>query len=286
MKIIKNYKKVTSNKITKKNLILLQEKLYSGIFHQIHFPDQFRKSLRKDSMNMDRTKYLIVMAGGSGTRMGAPVPKQFMSLDGAPVMQKTIWRFVQAVPDIKIVTVLPAEYVQMWKDLCYKYSFDVPQTIVHGGLTRFHSVRNGLVKVPEGAVVAVHDGVRPFVSPGLVEKLFRMAGGLPAVVPAVPCTDTLRPVARDAAGELVRLASEPPVDRSRVYAVQTPQVFWSEVLKNAYGQAYDTSFTDDASVVEKAGVEVVYTDGERNNIKLTTPEDMRLAEALCRILDY
>ena len=254
MKIIKNYKKVTSNKITKKNLILLQEKLYSGIFHQIHSPDQFRKSLRKDSMNMDRTKYLIVMAGGSGTRMGAPVPKQFMSLDGAPVMQKTIWRFVQAVPDIKIVTVLPAEYVLVAEKFA-----DIAKT-------------TQIIAVSHLAQIAAFAD-RQF----LIEK--KEEGGR--------TFSRIRPLEEEErAGELVRLASEPPVDRSRVYAVQTPQVFWSEVLKNAYGQAYDTSFTDDASVVEKAGVEVVYTDGERNNIKLTTPEDMRLAEALCRILDY
>lgn len=235
---------------------------------------------------MGRSKYLIIMAGGSGSRMGAAVPKQFLALDGIPVLQMTMERFLSAEPDLKIITVLPGAFVQMWKDLCYRNNFYVPQVIVEGGLTRFHSVRNGLGKVPDGALVAVHDGVRPLVSPSLISSVFGTAENFRAAVPAIPCTDTLRPIARKAEdGSLVRL-DDPPVDRSRVFAVQTPQVFWSEILKDAYSQPYDTSFTDDASVVEKTGVAVTYVEGEKFNIKLTTPEDMSMAEILCRKLRY
>lgn len=235
---------------------------------------------------MGRAKYLIIMAGGSGSRMGGPLPKQFMTLSGRPVLQMTIERFLDAVPDLKVITVLPRSHADLWKDMCYRNNFNVPQSIVEGGFTRFHSVRNGLGKVPDGAVVAIHDGVRPLVSAGLAASVFRMSEEAPAVVPAIPCTDTLRPIVRnDRDGKLERVG-DMPVDRNRVFAVQTPQVFWSEVIREAYRQAYDVSFTDDASVAEKAGVDVLYVDGEKYNIKLTTPDDMRLAEALCSIYGY
>lgn len=236
--------------------------------------------------DMQRARYLIMMAGGSGTRMGAPVPKQFMLLGGKPVLMLTMERFVSAVDGLKVITVLPSGYIQSWKDLCYEYNFHLPQTIVEGGLTRFHSVRNGLAKVPDGALVAVHDGVRPFVSDKLISSLFRMAGTCPAVVPAVPCVDTLRPIARRPDGSGLMRVDDPPVDRSRVFAVQTPQVFWSEILKEAYTHPFDTSFTDDASVAEKAGTDVTYVEGEKFNIKLTSPDDMKMAEALRSILGY
>lgn len=234
---------------------------------------------------MGRDKYLIITAGGSGTRMGAPVPKQFLQLDGKPVLQMTMEKFIDAEPDIRIVTVLPSASVPMWKDLCYENNFAVRQTIVEGGITRFHSVRNGLEKVPDGALVAIHDGVRPLVSPGFISSVFRLAENVPAVTPVIPCTDTLRQIVRRQDGTLERV-DDPYVDRSRVYAVQTPQIFWSEVIKDAYRQAYDTVFTDDASVAEKKGVEVCYVDGEKSNIKLTAPDDMKLVEALCSILHY
>lgn len=229
---------------------------------------------------ISRQKYLIVTAGGTGTRMGASVPKQFLMLGGKPVLQITISKFVNAVPDLKVIVVLPEDYIQAWKDMCYRNNFFVPQTIVSGGLTRFHSVKNALEKVPDGAIVAVHDGVRPFVSSKMISSLFDQCGNVMGVVPAVPCVDTLRAVMKKPDGEgLVRL-DDSPVDRNRVFAVQTPQVFQSEVLKRAYGQAFDLSFTDDASVVEKSGAAVSYVVGERLNIKLTTPEDMRLAEVV------
>ena len=217
-------------------------------------------------MNGNRKpKYLLVMAGGSGTRMGASVPKQFLELRGKAILQMTIEKFMDAEPDIKVITVLPEPYAEVWRAYCSERSFLCPQRLVRGGFTRFHSVRNGLERVPDGALVAVHDGVRPLVSTGLIASLFRQAEDVPAVVPVIPCTDTLRPVIRRASDGKLERTDDPPVDRSRVFAVQTPQVFWSETLKKAYRQAYDVSFTDDASVAEKAGVEVMYVDGEKSN---------------------
>ena len=227
-----------------------------------------------------KQKYLIVTAGGTGTRMGASVPKQFLMLGGVPILQMTISKFVNSVPGLKVVTVLPEDYIGLWKEKCYENNFIVPQTLVSGGLTRFHSVANALEKVPDGAIVAVHDGVRPFVSKSLLRRLFAEAEANKGVVPAVPCVDTLRPVRRSDNGkELIRL-DDAPVDRSRLFAVQTPQIFHSEILKRSYDQAYDVSFTDDASVVEKAGFPVKYIEGERLNIKITTPEDLSLAEVV------
>lgn len=221
---------------------------------------------------MSRPLYAIFTAGGSGTRMGAETPKQFMDLCGIPVLQRTIEKFVEAEPSTKVITVLPKAHMKTWKDLCLRFGMDVPQVLVEGGITRFHSVRNALVKVPDGAIVAVHDGVRPLFTPKLVTSMVsRMReGDVRALVPGVPVIDTLRS----------RTPGVPAPDRSSLVAVQTPQMFLSEVLKKAYGAAYDTSFTDDASVVERDGVKVDIFEGERFNIKLTTPEDMDLARLL------
>lgn len=219
---------------------------------------------------MDRKIYAIFVAGGSGTRMGGDVPKQFLPLAGLPVLVRTISRFVEALPEAHVVTVLPAHLIDEWKQMCIKYELTVPQTLVAGGLTRFHSVRNALEKVPDGAIVSVHDGVRPLLSVNLIRAMVEKVREVPALLPVVPVVDTLR-------------STDPGVpapDRSRTVAVQTPQMFWSEVLKDAYRQAYDLSFTDDGSVVEKKGVSLSFIEGERYNIKITTPEDMVLAEAI------
>lgn len=213
-------------------------------------------------MHMERKKYLIVMAGGSGTRMGASCPKQFLEIGGRAILHVTIQKFLEAYPDINVVTVLPKDHIDVWKKYCYEHNFNCRQTLVEGGITRFHSVRNGLEKVPEGALVAIHDGVRPLVSPKLIRDLFTSAETRPAVVPSVPVVDTIKTLA----GEYV--------DRSNLLSVQTPQIFHSEVLKAAYLQPYKTSFTDDASVVEAAGEAVSYVPGERYNIKVTTPDDL------------
>ncbi len=218
------------------------------------------------------------MAAGSGTRMGGSLPKQFLEIGGKAILQKTIEVFLEACPGISVVTVLNSDYIQYWRDYCLKHNFTCPQTIVAGGFTRFHSVRNALEKIPEGAVVAVHDGVRPLVTASLVREMFENVAEIPALIPVVPCVDTLKVLQKD--GDELRTVEGAVADRSVLYAAQTPQIFHSELLKSAYSMAYDTMFTDDASVVQKYGKSLSYTMGERLNIKITTQEDLLLARAV------
>lgn len=225
---------------------------------------------------MERKKYVIFTAGGSGTRMKSAEPKQFLLLDGLPVLHRSILAFVDACPDVKVVTVLPREHISLWEDLCTKYPLDVPQRIVEGGITRFHSVKNALAKVPDGVVVAVHDGVRPLVSGALIKEMFSQMRSCRALIPVLPVTDTLKSLIRNSDGRIVA-TGDPDPDRSRVFGAQTPQMFLSEELRAAYELPYDLSYTDDASVAARYGIPLSYIDGERNNIKLTTPEDMELA---------
>lgn len=235
---------------------------------------------------MDRKRYVIIMAAGHGTRMGSSIPKQFLELQGKPILQMTIEKFVMACPNIKVITVLPKEYLKGWKDFCAESNFFYPQILVEGGITRFHSVRNALSKVPDGAVVAIHDGVRPLISEGLIAGMFGQMSSCRALVPVLPSVDTLKAVrkAKDASGK-ERLETIPGVriDRSEVYRAQTPQIFFSEDIKAAYAQAFDTAFTDDASVAERKGIPLSYAEGERYNIKITTQEDLDFAKAILAI---
>ena len=219
---------------------------------------------------MERKKYLIVVAGGRGVRMGGDIPKQFLLLGGIPILQRSISAFVEAVPDIKVITVLPRDQFATWKDLCLKNSFTVPQTLVAGGISRFHSVKNGLAKVPAGAIVAIHDGVRPLVGRKFLRGLFASVeeGGARAVIPCLKVTDTLHSTVG------------PDPDRSTLLAAQTPQIFLSEDIKSAYELPYDLKFTDDASVAAAKEIPLTFAEGERKNIKITTPEDLPLAEQL------
>lgn len=226
------------------------------------------------------------MAGGSGTRMGAAVPKQFLELGGKAVLRRTIEVFLEACPGISVVTVLPQEHIDYWKDYCYRHNFICPQILVKGGITRFHSVRNALEKVPEGALVAIHDGVRPLVTSELVTRLFGAAETRQGVIPVVPCIDTMKVLQKKVWEDGSETYSAMPgqtADRSVLYGAQTPQVFQSETIKEAYTQAYDTAFTDDASVAEKYGKSLSYMIGERLNIKITTQEDLVLAEAVLNV---
>ena len=227
---------------------------------------------------MDRKRFLIVMAAGSGTRMGGDIPKQFMELEGKAVLQRTIEVFLKAVPDIKVITVLQESYIEYWRNYCLEHNFMCPQVLVKGGITRFHSVKNALAKVPDGALVAVHDGVRPLVSVPFLKDIFEKAEDDQALIPVLPCVDTMKVLHRKG-DELVTAEGE-SVDRSVLFAAQTPQMFHSEILKQAYDQAYDTAFTDDASVVLKNGKNLSYLSGERFNIKLTTQDDFVLAKAI------
>ena len=228
---------------------------------------------------MARKKYVIFTAGGSGTRMGAGVPKQFLTLEGIPVLQRSISVFLNACPDVKVVTVLPKEHFAEWKELCQKNSFEVPQLLAEGGISRFHSVKAALERVPDGAIVAIHDGVRPLVSEGLVRTMFEKMETLHALIPVIPVTDTLKTLERASDGTL-RTSSSPDPDRGRTFAAQTPQMFLSEEIRAAYTLPYNTAFTDDASVARKYGIPLSYIIGERHNLKLTVPEDMEEARRI------
>ncbi|MDR1682883.1 MAG: 2-C-methyl-D-erythritol 4-phosphate cytidylyltransferase [Candidatus Symbiothrix sp.] len=218
-------------------------------------------------------KYAIITAGGKGLRMGAEIPKQFLPLYGSTVLMHTLAAFFHADSSIRLILVLPENQQDYWKNLCLEYRFTLPHTVVSGGETRFHSVQNGLRLVPENALVAVHDGVRPLVSNELILNAFDLAETHQAVYPAVPVTDTLRECLSENESHIV--------DRSRFRLVQTPQVFRSEILKEAYQQSYSESFTDDVSVVEAAGIcRVQMMEGEKSNIKITTPVDLIIATAL------
>ena len=230
---------------------------------------------------MERKKYLIVVAGGRGERMGADVPKQFLPLGGRAILARTVERFAEACPGVNVVTVMNPDFIDRWKQYCLAEEMIVPQRIVAGGITRFHSVQNALGGIPDGAVVAVHDGVRPFVSGELVRRLFALSEYYPALAPALPCTDTMRFLSPS--GEFL-IDTLKPADRKALYRIQTPQVFHSEVLKKAYSQPYSLDFTDDASVVEASGVKVRYTKGEKFNLKITEKDDLVISEAVLKLL--
>lgn len=223
---------------------------------------------------MERTKYAVIVAGGEGRRMGAPIPKQFLEVAGQPILRHTAERFLDYDPGIKIVFVLPSDWKQYWKEYCDKNYFIDKFSLADGGITRFHSVKNALEQIPDGALVAIHDGVRPAVSKELITKLFDMAEKEGAAIPVTPLTDSIRELSPDGENRIA--------DRERFVCVQTPQVFRSEILKGAYNLPYRKSFTDDASVVEAYGQKISLCPGDRENIKITTPFDLKVAEIICR----
>ncbi len=204
-------------------------------------------------------------------RMGADIPKQFLPVGGKPVLMRTLEAFYAYNQDMRIILVLPHGQQDYWKRLCGEYRFDIPHSIADGGETRFHSVRNGLALVDEPGLVGVHDGVRPFVSQEVIARCYALAATELAVVPVVKVVETVRRLTD--AGSIT-------VNRDEYRLVQTPQVFDGEVLKQAYSQPYTSAFTDDASVVEAWGVPVTLTEGNRENIKITTPFDLKVAAAL------
>lgn len=214
---------------------------------------------------------VVIVAGGSGKRMGASLPKQFMLLGGIPVVARTINTFSEALPNADIVVVLPEEHIALWRNLASR--FDVaPHRCVAGGKERFHSVKCGIdVLGSEVEYIAVHDGVRALASKRLVIRAALAVEEHKAVIPVVDVVDSYRRVVGDAS-EIV--------PRSELRIVQTPQMFSAELLRRAYEQPFDASFTDDASVVEALGEKIALVEGERTNIKLTTPEDMAYAEWL------
>ncbi len=231
---------------------------------------------------MDRERYCIFACGGTGTRMGADVPKQFLRLGGKTILQISIEKLLEAVPDVRIVIALPSAWVEYWLEECEQNHFNIRQSIVEGGITRFHSIKNALSKVPDRAIVAVHDAVRPFVSADLVRTLFEEASVSGSAVPVVPVTDTLKMLRKNDAGMFEEIPGA-SADRSIIFGAQTPQVFEAAVLKEAYEMPYNTAFTDDASVVAALGRQIRYIPGEKYNIKLTTPEDMAIARQLLKL---
>ncbi|MBU3853516.1 MAG: 2-C-methyl-D-erythritol 4-phosphate cytidylyltransferase [Candidatus Paraprevotella stercoravium] len=222
-------------------------------------------------------KYVIIVAGGKGLRMGGEVPKQFLPIGGKPVLMRTVEVFYQTDAETGIVLVLPQEQQSYWKNLCCQYDFRIPYILADGGCTRFHSVRNGLQVIPDedsDSLIAVHDGVRPFVSPRVIQECFEAATRWRAVVPVLDMVDSVRQLSED--------GSSMAVDRSCLKLVQTPQTFRADILKNAYRQEFTERFTDDASVVEASGVSVALVSGNRENIKITTPFDLKIAEVLLK----
>ena len=217
-------------------------------------------------------KHIIIVAGGKGLRMGGDIPKQFLPVGGKPVLMRTLEAFHADDASMQLILVLPVSQQAYWKQLCAEYQFDLAHEIADGGETRFHSVKNGLSLVKEDGLVGVHDGVRPFVSQEVIARCYEEAVSLKAVIPVIGVVETVR--------HLTGEGSE-TVPRDQYKLGQTPQVFEVALLRRAYEQTYTELFTDDASVVEALGEKVYLVEGNRENIKLTTPFDLKLAEWLC-----
>ncbi len=226
-------------------------------------------------------RYCIIVAGGSGRRMKAALPKQFLLLAGRPVLMHTVERFSTFDPLISIIVVLPAEHHALWRQLCAEHSFGVSHTVVAGGEERFYSVKAGLEQVAEemkgdaGTLIAIHDGVRPLVSHDTIWRCFADAEEFGNAVPFIEPADSVRVLDGD---------DSRPVHRNTVRLIQTPQVFRGSVIIKAYDREFDASFTDDATVAEADGIKIHLTHGNRENLKITTPEDLAVAATLAPLL--
>ena len=216
-------------------------------------------------------RYAVIVAGGKGLRMGSERPKQFLCIGGKPILMHTLEAFYRYDATIHLVLVLPHSHQPLWAELCEEHHFTLPYKLVDGGETRFHSVKNGLSAIPNQGVVAIHDGVRPFLHSNMLDRCFQAVKIKRAVIPVINVVDTVRQLTHD---------GSQTVDRNAYKLVQTPQLFKTSLLKQAYEQPYTTAFTDDASVVEAMGEKVALVEGSRENIKITTPFDMKVAEAL------
>lgn len=233
--------------------------------------------------------YIIIVAGGKGLRMGSDIPKQFLPIGGKPVLMRTIERFREAMADVSIILVLPKAQQDYWRELCQQYAFPLPAQesekgsywLADGGETRFHSVQNGLALIPDDAegVVGIHDGVRPFPAVDVIRNCYETARTAKAVIPVIPVVETLRHLSAPDSSRSTLHASL-TVPRSDYRLVQTPQCFDIQLLKAANRQPYSDAFTDDASVVESYGQPVTLVEGNRENIKITTPFDLDFAEFL------
>ena len=219
-------------------------------------------------------EYAIIVAGGKGTRMNSTVSKQFLSLKELPVLMHTINAFYDYSPNIYIILVLPSDEIEVWQQLCLKYNYERPVSIVPGGESRFQSVKNGLssIRSKEG-LVAIHDGVRPLVGKDIIGASYRLAAVHKSAVAAVRLKESIRITDQD---------TTRAVDRSNYRLIQTPQTFDLHLIKKAYEIKEEASLTDDASVAEKSGHKISLFEGSYSNIKITTPEDLIIAETLLR----
>jgi 2-C-methyl-D-erythritol 4-phosphate cytidylyltransferase len=220
---------------------------------------------------MIKQKIAIIVAGGKGERMNADIPKQFLEINGKPILMHTLDVFHRFDASMELVLVLPAVQIEFWKELCKKHIFTLPHRIIEGGNARFYSVKNGLEVVNEPALVAVHDGVRPLVSIETITRCFEAAEKFNAAIPVVDLVDSIRQITN---------YSSKSVDRNSFKLVQTPQIFDAALLKKAYEQEFSALFTDDASVVEALGEKIQLVEGNRENIKITTEFDLKIAETL------
>lgn len=216
-------------------------------------------------------KSVIIVAGGSGSRMSSDIPKQFLLIGNRPILMHTIKRFSDYEKTIQIILVLPSFQQLFWQSLCQKYEFTIPHTIANGGETRFHSVKNGMEFISDDCIVAIHDGVRPLVSKETIERCFEIAAKKGNAIPAIEVVDSLRFVDKN---------ENKSVSRNNYRLIQTPQVFKSSFIKKAFEQEYIPSFTDDASVLEKMGETLFLVEGNKENIKITTPYDLLIANAI------
>jgi len=218
--------------------------------------------------------FAIIVAGGKGTRMGTEQPKQFLILDEQPILMHTIQRFFEAIVDIQIIVVLPQDQLEVWQALKEKYNFSIPHQTTTGGNSRFASVRNGLAQIDvEEGLVAVHDGVRPMVSQEIIRNSYAKADEFGSAVVSVPLKDSIREVNTN---------SNKALDRAKYRLIQTPQTFQISLFKKAFEVEELPVFTDDASVFEYAGNAIHLIEGSYENIKITTPDDLVLAEALLK----
>jgi 2-C-methyl-D-erythritol 4-phosphate cytidylyltransferase len=215
-------------------------------------------------------KYAIIVAGGSGQRMGTAIPKQFLLLQDKPLLCYSIEAFIQAFDDIQIILVLPEAHISTGEEIISKYQYKNIR-LTAGGETRFHSVSNGLKLVADSSIIFVHDGVRCMVTHDLIHRCYKQALDKGSAIPAVAATDSIR---------IDEGSSNRIIDRNKIRIIQTPQTFRSEILLPAYNQEYDSCFTDEASVVESFGKEVFLIDGEYDNLKVTRPIDIILAEKI------
>lgn len=215
----------------------------------------------------------IIVAGGKGERMNTDTPKQFLEIQGKPILMHTLEVFHRFDAAMQLILVLPAVQIDFWRELCKKHAFRLPHEIVTGGQTRFHSVKNGLKALQTNGLIAVHDGVRPLVSVETISHCFAEAEKLGAVIPVIDMVDSVRQLTEN---------GNQSIDRTALKLVQTPQVFDDKLLKRAYEQEFSPLFTDDASVVEATGKEIYLVEGNRENIKITTEFDLRLAETILK----